>query len=313
MPNLLTGTNTKTIRGEVRGYRTLVLHLAPYNASGINVCRNASPGCINFCLVGTGHLAMYGEIQSWRTVSLFRDSDEFYSQLYDEMVTQAARAERKGLQPVFRLNGTSDLPWESMSVFDGGTIFDAFPDYQFYDYTKYPYHDRVKATRIPNYHLTYSWSEGPARLKPEQRQAFVSLAAEAWYEHGVNTAVVFGRYHREKSILPAEYDLGFGPVPVIDGDVDDLRFLDERNVIVGLRAKFKSYDKLDESIASGFVVPGHYRGREHRPSSGTMESNPPKDVAEVSGSETLAHVVDFNMGSELDRDLAQFFNLRGVP
>ena len=56
---------------------------------------------------------------------------------------------------------------------------------------------------------------------------------------GMNVAVVF------KKELPDTY---FGK-KVINGDDTDLRFLDEKNVIVGLKAKGKA--KKD---TSGFVV-----------------------------------------------------------
>ena len=57
--------------------------------------------------------------------------------------------------------------------------------------------------------------------------------------NGMNVAVVF------RKELPATY-LGR---KVINGDETDLRFLDEKNVIVGLKAKGKA--KKD---TSGFVV-----------------------------------------------------------
>jgi hypothetical protein len=78
-----------------------------------------------------------------------------------------------------------------------------------------------------NYHLTFS--------RKENNQAMVELIAKM----GGNVAVVFA------DKLPATY-LG---KPVIDGDETDLRFLDGKGVIVGLKAKGKA--KKDES---GFVV-----------------------------------------------------------
>ena len=58
---------------------------------------------------------------------------------------------------------------------------------------------------------------------------------------GLNIAVVF----RRKADIPAEY-LG---LPTIDGDRDDMRFLDPKGVVVALYAKGKA--KHD---TSGFVV-----------------------------------------------------------
>jgi hypothetical protein len=133
-------------------------------------------------------------------------------------------AEKKGLIPVFRLNGTSDLSWEKYDVVDGKNIFQMFPEVQFYDYTKI---NNRKVKHIPNYHLTFSKADG--------NDMDVRIAMS----NGMNVAVVF------KKELPDTY-LGR---KVINGDETDLRFLDEKSVIVGLKAKGKA--KKD---TSGFVV-----------------------------------------------------------
>ncbi len=51
---LLTLSNTKTRKGEARGYVTFILHLAPGNLSGFNVCPGASKGCLASCLNTAG-------------------------------------------------------------------------------------------------------------------------------------------------------------------------------------------------------------------------------------------------------------------
>ncbi len=99
-----------------------------------------------------------------------------------------------------------------------------FPQVQFYDYTKVL---GRKVGDIPNYHLTFSNADGNIND--------VLAAIQA----GLNIAVVF------KKELPKTY-LG---LPVINGDETDLRFLDPKGVIVGLKAKGKA--KKD---TSGFVV-----------------------------------------------------------
>ena len=50
---------------------------------------------------------------------------------------------------------TSDIQWEYQEV-NGKTVFDMFPEIQFYDYTKIP---TRKINGIDNYHLTWSYSE----------------------------------------------------------------------------------------------------------------------------------------------------------
>jgi hypothetical protein len=56
-------------------------------------------------------------------------------------------------------------------------------------------------------------------------------------------------FSAERHKLPATWDLpGYGSVPVVDGDLTDVRFFDPSSVIVGLSAKGRA--KRDET---GFV------------------------------------------------------------
>jgi hypothetical protein len=64
-----------------------------------------------------------------------------------------------------------------------------------------------------------------------------------WLRKGGNVAVVFRV--KKGQPLPKMWN-GY---EVIDGDIDDLRFLDKKNVIVGLRAKGPAMKDT-----SGFVV-----------------------------------------------------------
>ena len=125
--------------------------------------------------------------------------------------------------------------------FDGLTIFEAFKEVQFYDYTKAPISKRQNLPE--NYHLTYSYSEDTT---PEMIADNIA--------NGRNVAVVFNvcKYDNRKSChnkckcsLPTTW-MGY---KVISGDDSDLRFNDDIGVIVGLKAKGKA--KHDNS---GFVV-----------------------------------------------------------
>jgi hypothetical protein len=82
-----------------------------------------------------------------------------------------------------------------------------------------------------NYRLTFSRSEKNEDI------------ADGFIKRGGNVAVVFST--RKGRALPDTY-LG---APVIDGDEHDLRFLDPRGVVVGLRAKGKA-----KTSRSDFVV-----------------------------------------------------------
>lgn len=238
------GYNPKTKKGRARGYSSAILHLAPGNLSGFQVCRYASAGCLKGCLNTAGHggIVKRGEATNdvqrariARTQWLFREHAAFMSQLFGEIETHIRRARANDLTPVVRLNGTSDLPWDRMTGPNGLTAFEAFPAIQFYDYTKSA--ARVlehAAGRMPaNYHLTFSRSESNA------------LEVDAVVTAGANVAAVFAKG------LPSVWH----GVPVVNGDLDDLRFLDSSGVIVGLKAKGRA-----RRDASGFVVqPGTVR------------------------------------------------------
>jgi hypothetical protein len=229
---ILTVGNPKLLKGQKKGYLSSVLHLAPADLSGKNTCPKATAGCKAACLntAGRGGIFKKGEttnvIQQARirkTKAFFQNRQEFLNELTVEILKTKTKAEKQGLIPVFRLNGTSDLSWEKYEVCNGKNIFQMFPDVQFYDYTKV---NNRKVSHIPNYHLTFSKADG--------NDMDVRIAMS----NGMNVAVVFNK-------LPDTY-LGR---KVINGDETDLRFLDERDVIVGLKAKGKA--KKD---TSGFVV-----------------------------------------------------------
>jgi hypothetical protein len=115
------------------------------------------------------------------------------------------------------LNGTSDIPFEKIKIENGKNIFEMFPNVQFYDYTKNP--KRFEKKQSDNYHLTFSRSEDN------------DIIAEDLLSKGHNVAIVFGVKKVEE--LPTTYK-GY---KVINGDETDLRFLDEDNVVIGLKYK----------------------------------------------------------------------------
>jgi hypothetical protein len=220
---LLTTSNTKILKGEKKGYRTFLLHLAPAKVSGYQVCPMATAGCESACLFTAG-MGVFPKVQEARirkTVDFFEHRDAFMSQLVKEVKAAIKSAERAKMIPVFRPNGTSDIRWENIAVGGYENIMAMFPNVQFYDYTKIPNRRNLPA----NYHLTFSLAES------NRSDAVTALA------NGMNVAAVF-------RTLPETF-MGHD---VINGDEDDLRFLDPSPCIVGLKAKGRA--KKD---TSGFV------------------------------------------------------------
>ena len=240
---LLTRNNNKTMKGEKLGYRTYILYMSAYkfNSKGKNVCSHASKGCAASCLVGSGMGGMYSTVKAGRlkkTEWYLSNRVSFLNKLRSE-IEQAILSNKKANEKseeqtilTFRLNGTSDLPYENMRVFEGDkNIFELFPDVQFYDYTKN--YLRFKKPLPTNYHLTFSRSE-------TNHAKSIELLKK-----GFNVAMVFDK-------LPTTY-LGY---EVINGDKDDLRFLDKTNCIVGLKYKNMTGKGANNALAfeSGFAI-----------------------------------------------------------
>jgi hypothetical protein len=245
--DLLTLSNPKTDKGRKYGYLTAILHLAPAKLSGHNVCPSATPGCTAACLNTAGHggigLATRGDnsvqvARRRRTDYLFADRGGFLDQLEREIKRHLRRAEAADLTPCIRLNGTSDLRWETLAARGGTTILDRFPGLTFYDYTK-----RTDRRDLPpNYTLTFSLAE----------------TAKSWDDHlaaldlGLSVAVVLSG--AGDSVRPRPFPAEWNGRQLVDGDLSDLRFLDPPSAYVGLRAKGRA--KTDQT---GFVYPVNRR------------------------------------------------------
>jgi len=208
------------------------LNFAPAKISGYEVCASKSKGCEGACLHEAGnpvHMPQKTLGRVNRTLFYFKERAKFLSMMTREIRNHEINCKKKNLKPVVRLNTTSDIMWENHK------IFDLFPNVQFYDYTKHFKRmiKYLKGSMPKNYHLTFSRNEA------NDFQTTQVLKA------GGNVAIVF------RKELPATYK-GF---KVIDGDLHDLRFLDQKNVVVGLKEKLtlNSKGKLDRDN-SGFVV-----------------------------------------------------------
>jgi len=229
MFKLLSTANPKIQKGTKQGYLSFILHLSPYDVAGVgNVCPKATPGCIAACLNTAGRGGMFTPEQGTNTIQearkrktrqFFADRDGFMKDLYKDIVKAKRFAERKGLIPVFRLNGTSDLSWEKYEVGTTGmNLFQLFPTTQFYDYTKVL---GRKVSQYPNYHLTFS--------RAESNDADVTRALS----EGLNVAAVYDAI----------------PAGMYSADETDLRFLDPKVGMIGLKAKGRARRDY-----SGFVI-----------------------------------------------------------
>lgn len=221
---------------------TYILYLAPANESGYNVCPHSTPECRLGCLSTSGRTAIEilsgkDTIQSARvrkTKLFFENQNFFMAMMIAEMKSYQKKAERDGYDFSARLNGTSDIEWEHIK-YEGKTIFEHFPNVQFYDYTKNG--GRMLHNLPENYHLTLSHTG---------KNEYI---CKKTLENGRNVAVIF---NIKKTVnFPKTWN-GF---EVIDGDLTDYRPNDGQGVVVGLRWKRIANKEVNDKVRNScFVV-----------------------------------------------------------
>jgi len=223
MPNytlLNVGANAKTVKGDGEEFLTAILYLMPEDS----ICPySRKAGCREPCLVtaGRGRMNSVSVARERKTGRFLHNKQHFMEQLYSDLTKFYKYCAARQIKPCVRLNGTSDIDWSDV-------ILD-WPDIQFYDYTKV--YTRLKKNLPANYHLTLSYS-GVDKQYANKIKEFAN-------KYKANIAVVFS----------GEFPKTFLDRPVINGDLDDLRFLDPSPVVVGLTAKGQA--KKD---TTGFVV-----------------------------------------------------------
>ena len=215
---LSVGSDAKTVKSEKIEIKTGIMYLAQADMlTKKTLCAFAElAGCKNDCLIHAGRLGMKHATRAIirRTLLYLYQREMFDSMLKNEIMKLSFE---HGEKLAIRLNGTSDIDFEY--------IIKEFKNVQFYDYTKIP---TRKVEQHKNYHLTWSYSEANDKY------------AKMFDKVPNNKAVVF-----KNKILPSM----FKGLKVIDGDTHDMRFLDEPNSVVGLKAKGKA-----RQDTSGFVI-----------------------------------------------------------
>lgn len=211
------------------------LYLAPASLSGYNVCPKSNAECRMLCLHESGQnridLGTITNARVKKTKLFFEDREFFMQWLITDIQRNLDNVKKKGQHFSVRLNNTSDLSPEQFYIDhneDKVNVLELFPEVQFYDYTKVD--KRVLLLdKYPNYDLTFSYD------------GYNWDVCEKMLARGVRVAVVFAKD------VPQEWR-GYR---VINGDQYDVRFRDEKDVIVGL--KFKTV-KNDYTTDMKFVV-----------------------------------------------------------
>jgi len=254
---LSVSSDPKTIKSLIDGILTGVMYGMPANGSGEwNDCPFASLGCTMACLNTAGHGGIGLDQDNLNPVQIARlkrsayfhtRRSEFWTMLIRDIDRLVRRARKLGLMAAVRLNGTTDVKWESQPVVINGikianNIMQLYPDVIFYDYTKWPYAKRPTESLPINYHLTFSRSES------NEAQIAENIA------HGRNVTVVVDIPSRDKTaLIPTRWR----EIPTFDADRSDFRPNDPIGRILILRYKSAKASSLADALASGFVVPAY--------------------------------------------------------
>lgn len=216
--------NNSTKHEKAYKYDELVytLYLAPAKMSGYEVCPMRTKECTQLCLNESGRNKMdvkentINKSRIKKTKLFFEDRQFFMSWLVEEIDIAKKRAENEGFHFSVRLNNTSDISPESFYLEVDGikkNILELYPETQFYDYTKVP--KRVELVKkYKNYDVTFSYSGN-------NLQDCISML-----NNNIRVAVVF-----------KEVPDKFWGRKVVNGDLYDMRYRDDRDVIVGLKYK----------------------------------------------------------------------------
>ncbi|HUV71588.1 MAG TPA: hypothetical protein VMW25_01130, partial [Clostridia bacterium] len=222
-------SSQKIEKGKKENFDTLVLYLSAGKNAGVEVCKFASTGCRLACLVASGHalieeragkntIAVSRIVKTW--LAVYR-KDIAEAILIEEIASAKNRAEKGGKRFSVRLNGTSDL-----EVYN---VINAFPEVQFYDYTKDP-----ERFELPNYHLTFSYADtSKARLK-HYKQAL---------KRGQSIAF---------PIIASDFEAACALPDCYSMDTTDLRFLDNAGKYGILKAKVTS--ELQAGVKNKFIL-----------------------------------------------------------
>ena len=122
------GTNAKTIKGDGSEYLTGIIYLAPFKVVVDNRTFNSCPmaeqaGCVEACLntAGRGQMSCVQKARLRKAELFYQDRNTFMKQLMVDLTKFQNYCNKRDIQPVIRLNGTSDIRFELIKI-DGHNI-----------------------------------------------------------------------------------------------------------------------------------------------------------------------------------------------
>ena len=264
--NLLS-TNPKTEKSKIQTY---ILHLAPADISGVNVCPGAG-NCKKICLHFAGNPVYMTNKQKCRirrTLAYAADPKRFARLIVCAILDKINK--NPGESIAMRLNGTSDIAWENIDFhvtpefamfcrikfghdlpIGQRNIFELFnclaenngPRVIFYDYTKIR-RNWAECRRI-GYHLTFSYDG-------RNNKQNLAICHDA-LKNGVNVAAAFN-LKRGQQLPPVAY-IANRSFKVYDADLSDFRPDDPKGYhIAGLRFKLPHGVSYSQAEKMAFCI-----------------------------------------------------------
>jgi hypothetical protein len=233
-PMKLFGSSQKVEKGSDK-FNTYILYLQPADKVATqSLCVFAdSAGCKKPCLISSGQLGMsVGQnAATKRTILMLLRPEWFNNQLLLEIDRAESKALRDNIPALFRLNGTSDIDFDS--------IIKQRPDSMFYDYTKVL--GRVRKNKLTNYDLTFSGS-----MYSDQSRSALKKAVKRNYRIAI--AVNTKGIKRDPLQVPSSF---------MSFDKTDLRHLDKAGIGLLKRKGSNISERIAEnSKANSFFVTG---------------------------------------------------------
>lgn len=210
------------------------------------LCHGASVECRATCLVFSGSNVKQSyntEVKQAAAAALIRYPNEFLRVLHESIRVFREKAEEAGSQPYVRLNVYSDVPWERVAPW----LFTEFAGSKYRDQTHFAYdYSKLPGRKTPeNYDLTFSfsgsnWPFVVSELRRGRRAAVVFFMPDSPEMRRIGKGELSDeQYAKVKAAIRRQYYAGqkwYG-LPVVDGDLDDVRPRDPGQCWVGLTWK----------------------------------------------------------------------------
>jgi hypothetical protein len=289
-PYLMTTSSAKLRHNasapETRGMSQIVQYSAPANEANaairinnivrgmrgqeripmVNSCACSTPGCRAACLSGSGQLGFPAQQHALRVRTAFAAAhpDSFLTVLHANLLKFQGQAREAGVAPVVRLNGTTDVRYDTLPTADLLFREHGRDKIQFNEYTKHNTRGALSDADLAGEAARFARTPNLYEI-PSMNEFTTPDRVSQWRSAGRNFAVPvdISERHRvfggQQEAMPAGLQFHFGGVghDVVSGYRHDMRFLDPQGghaVVLPVRRLTTGEDQVTSGEDS-FVRP----------------------------------------------------------